>query len=152
FHFPLIYHYQLEMIGQLVVAPRAPGETFSVAERQLLENVAYLAAAAIHTIRLTADLQRSREHLVTAREEERRRLRRDVHDGLGPALAILSLQAETARDLVHTDPQKSEALLNEVVAGTQAAIADIRRVVYALRPPALDDLGLVSALKEQAAQ
>ena len=139
--FPLIYQYHLEMIGQLVVAPRAPGEAFSAGERQLLENIAHLAGAAVHTVHLTADLQRSRERLVTAREEERRRLRRDLHDGLGPALATLSLQAETARDLIQTDPQKSEALLNEVIAGTQAAVADIRRVVYALRPPALDDPG-----------
>jgi signal transduction histidine kinase len=143
---------QSQVIGHLIVAPRSQGETLNSADQRVLENVAHLTSAAFHDARLTADLQESRLRLVTAQEEERRRLRRDLHDGLGPALASLSLQAETARDLIHTDPQKSETLLNEVVAGTQAAIADIRRVVYALRPPALDDLGLLSALKEQAVQ
>ena len=128
---------------------RAAGEPLTTADQLLLKNIAHQAGTAVHTIRLTADLQRSREHLVNAREEERRRLRRDLHDGLGPALATLSLQAEVARDLVHSNPPKSEAMLNEVIAGTQAAITDIRRVVYALRPPALDDLRLVSALREQ---
>jgi signal transduction histidine kinase len=143
---------QSQIMGYLVVSPRSPGETLNSADRRILESIARQISAAFHDARLTADLQESRLRLVTAREEERRRLRRDLHDGLGPALASLSLQAETARDLIHSDPQKSEALLNEVVAGTQAAIADIRRVVYALRPPTLDDLGLISALKEQAAQ
>src|SRR5215204_7283522 len=79
---PLVY--QREEIGRLVIAPRAPGEGFSVADRRLLEDLARQAEIAVHAVRLTADLQRSRERLVTTREEERRRLRRDLHDGLGP--------------------------------------------------------------------
>jgi signal transduction histidine kinase len=101
-------------------------------------------------MRLTTDLQRSRERLVTAREEERRRLRRDLHDGLGPALATLSLQAEAARDAVSTEPALAVSLMNDLITQTQAAITDIRRLVYDLRPPALDDLGLVAAIRAQA--
>jgi signal transduction histidine kinase len=103
-------------------------------------------------VRLTADLQRSRERLVTAREEERRRLRRDLHDGLGPQLASLTLTLAAARELLRHDVDAADVLLQELAIHTQAAIADIRRVVYDLRPPALDDLGLVLALREQAAQ
>ncbi len=88
---------------------------------------------------------------MTAREEERRRLRRDLHDGLGPQLAALTLKLETARNRLGSDPL-AETLLAELTQRTQAAVADIRRLVYALRPPALDELGLVSALAEQAAQ
>src|SRR5207247_5901746 len=78
FILPLVYH--TEPIGELLLAPRAPGEAFTAADRRLLEDIAHQAGAAAHAVRLPADLQRSREHLVTAREEERRRLRRDLHD------------------------------------------------------------------------
>jgi signal transduction histidine kinase len=103
-------------------------------------------------VRLTADLQHSRERLVTAREEERRRIRRDLHDGLGPALASLTLKLDAARNLLARDPATAEALLLELKTQTQTAIADIRRLVYGLRPPALDELGLVSAIREHAAR
>ncbi len=147
---PLVY--QAEMVGQLLVAPRAPGEAFTSAERRLLEDIALQAGVAAHAVRLTAELQRSRERLVAAREEERRRLRRDLHDGLGPQLASLTLTLAAARELLRQDADAADVLLQELTVHTQAAIADIRRVVYDLRPPALDDLGLVLALREQAAK
>jgi len=146
---PLVY--QAETVGQLLVAPRAPGEAFTPAERRLLDDIALQAGVAAHAVRLTADLQRSRERLITAREEERRRLRRDLHDGLGPQLASLTLTLAAARELLRHDVDAADRLLQELAIHTQAAIADIRRVVYDLRPPALDDLGLVLALREQAA-
>jgi signal transduction histidine kinase len=145
---PLVY--QAETIGALIVGQRA-GETFSSADRRLLDDLARQAGIAAHAVRLTADLQRSREQLVAAREEERRRLRRDLHDGLGPQLASLTLRLETAGNRLTHDPQ-TQALLAELAAQTQAAVADIRRLVYALRPPTLDELGLVNALREAAAQ
>jgi len=146
---PLVY--QAETVGQLLVAPRAPGETFTPAELRLLEDIALQAGVAAHAVRLTADLQRARERLVTAREEERRRLRRDLHDGLGPQLASLTLTLAAARELLRHDVDAADMLLQELSIHTQAAITDIRRVVYDLRPPALDDLGLVLALREQVA-
>jgi signal transduction histidine kinase len=144
---PLIY--QAEIVGQLLVAPRT-GESFTPKERRLLEDIALQAGIAAYAVRLTADLQRSRERLVTAREEERRRLRRDLHDGLGPQLASLTLTLAAARELLRHDVAAADTLLQELTIHTQAAISDIRRVVYDLRPPALDDLGLVLALHEQA--
>jgi len=147
---PLVY--QTETVGQLLVAPRTPGEAFTLAERRLLEDIALQAGVAAHAVRLTADLQRSRERLITAREEERRRLRRDLHDGLGPQLASLTLTLAAARELLRHDVDAADRLLQELAIHTQAAITDIRRVVYALRPPALDDLGLVLALREQVAR
>jgi signal transduction histidine kinase len=145
---PLVY--QSETVGQLLVAPRAPGEAFTPSERRLLDDIALQAGIAAHAVRLTADLQRSREQLVAAREEERRRLRRDLHDGLGPQLASLTLTIAATRELLRHDPQAAERLLGELANHAQAAITDIRRIVYDLRPPALDDLGLVLALREQA--
>jgi signal transduction histidine kinase len=147
---PLVY--QGEALGQLLLAPRAPGEPFTAADRRLLDDLARQAGVAAHAVRLTADLQRSRERLVAAREEERRRLRRDLHDGLGPQLASLTLKLDAARNLLARDASAVDGLLGELKGQTQAAIGDIRRLVYALRPPALDELGLVGALRQQAAQ
>jgi signal transduction histidine kinase len=151
---PLVY--QNEQIGELRLAPRAPGETFTSADRALLNDLARQAGIAASAVRLTIDLQRlagelqhSRTQLVTTREEERRRLRRDLHDGLGPALGSLTLQLDTARNLFKSDPPAADALLVDLKTQVQTAIADIRRLVYELRPPTLDELGLVSALREQ---
>jgi len=143
---PLIYQ-GLE-VGALWVAPRAEGEGLSKADAQLLSELARQIGVAAHAASLTHDLQRSRERLVTAREEERRRLRRDLHDGLGPQLASQSLKLEAARDFLHAEPARAEALLDDLITQSQGLVADIRRLVYALRPPALDDLGLLSALRE----
>ncbi|MDP9354836.1 MAG: sensor histidine kinase [Chloroflexota bacterium] len=146
---PLVY--QGATVGTLLLAPRAPGEGFGAADRRLLEQIARQAGIAAHAVRLTADLQRSRERLVAAREEERRRLRRDLHDGLGPRLASLSLQLAAARNRLGHDPI-ADGLLTNLKAQTQEAVADVRRVVYALRLPALDELGLVGAIREHAAR
>lgn len=145
---PLVY--QSETVGQLELAPRAPGEPLSLADRRVLQGITHQAGIAAHAVQLAAELQASRERIVTAREEERRRLRRDLHDGLGPGLASLAVGIEAAKNTLRDDPAATERLLDELRAQTQEALADIRRVVYALRPPALDELGLVSALREQA--
>jgi two-component system, NarL family, sensor kinase len=150
FTLPLVYH--SETVGQLQLAPRSSNETFTAADRRLLSAIASHVGVAAHAVRLTADLQRSREHLVTTREEERRRLRRDLHDGLGPTLASMTLKLDAARNLLRQNSPALDPLLCELKAQTQATIVDIRRLVYDLRPPALDELGLVSALHEQIVQ
>src|SRR6516164_713361 len=138
-------------VGELVVAPRRPTESFNDADRRLLAGLAHHAGAAVHAADLTTQLQRSRERLVTAREEERRRIRRDLHDGLGPALAGIAMQLDAARRLMRSDPDTAGQLLRHLREQTQAAITDIRRLVYELRPAALDDLGLTGALAQHAA-
>jgi len=97
------------------------------------------------------ELQKSREGLVSAREEERRRLRRDLHDGVGPQLAALMLELETASDLVSDSPEAS-ALMAKLSKRAREIVSDVRRSVHALRPPALDELGLVEALREEASK
>ncbi len=150
---PLVY--RQERVGELWLAPRGPSEGLTPADQRLLHDLARQVGVAVHAVRLTADLQRltgdlqrSREQLVLAREEEHRRLRRDLHDGLGPRLAGLTLKLETARNRLAYDPL-ADTLLSDLIARTQDAVADIRRLVYALRPPALDELGLIPALQEQ---
>jgi signal transduction histidine kinase len=143
--------YQKEAVGELVLFPRTPGEPFGRSDLRLLEDLARQVGVAAHALRLTADLQRSRERLVTTREEERRRLRRDLHDGVGPQLAALTLKIEAARNRLSHDPQV-DALLSDLAERTRAAVDDVRGAVNALRPPSLDELGLIPALREGAAQ
>jgi len=131
-------------MGNLVLGRRGRSEPLSTADRRLLDDLARQAAAALYAVRLNVDLQRSRERLVMAREEERRRLRRDLHDSLGPTLAALGLKVETARNRLGRD-SAADGLLADLSVRTQGAVADIRRLVYGLRPPALDDLGLIGA-------
>ncbi|MCI0713390.1 MAG: histidine kinase, partial [Chloroflexi bacterium] len=142
---PLIY--QSETVGQLILAPRGRGENFSQAETQLLETIARQTSIAAYNVRLTDELKQSREQLVTTREEERRRLRRDLHDGLGPVLATISVGMDAISNLAE-NPQQTREVALEVKAQAQKALEDIRRIAYNLRPPALDELGLVAALKQ----
>jgi signal transduction histidine kinase len=150
--------YQAETVGYLLLAARA-GDTFGKADSRLLTDLARQAGVAVYAVRLTTHLQRlsaglqqARERLVTTREEERRRLRRDLHDGLGPQLSSQTLTLAAARKLLRQDPDAADRLLVDATTHAQEAIADIRRLVYALRPPALDDLGLLAALQEQLTQ
>jgi signal transduction histidine kinase len=126
---------------------------------RLVRDLAPQIAMALHSTllftelqQLTVDLQRSRERLVTAREEERRRLRRDLHDGLGPQLSSQTLTLSAIKKLLRQDPENADRLLSDAIVHAQEAVSDIRRLVYALRPPALDDLGLRGALEEQLNQ
>jgi two-component system NarL family sensor kinase len=139
-------------VGTLVVTARSPSGELSVADRRLLEGLARQAGVAVHAVELTTELRRSRQRLVTAREEERRRLRRDLHDGLGPTLAAMRLQLEAAGRLARADPLGTERMLGRLAGEARDAIAEIRRLAQGLRPPALDELGLVGALREQAAR
>jgi two-component system NarL family sensor kinase len=149
---PIELLYQGERVGELRAAPREPGRGFSAADRRALEAIGRQVAVAAHALQLTSDLRRSRERLVLAREEERRRLRRDLHDELGPTLAAIALELDAARELVRAQPAEADATLDRAAAQTRDGVAEVRRIVYELRPPTLDDLGLVGALSERARQ
>ena len=144
---PLVH--QNEPVGQLAVAPRSATEPFDLTDRRLLADVGGQVAVVAYALFLTADLQRSRERLVTAREEERSRLRRDLHDGLQPALSGVVLGLDAVRNILGRSGGADE-LLARLMSELDTAAADVRRLVYGLRPPALDELGLVGALRQQA--
>lgn len=92
------------------------------------------------------ELQRSRERILAAAEEERRRLRHDLHDGLGPTLASLAMALDTARLTLHERPEQVGPLLSDLRQRLADAVGDIRELVAGLRPPTLDDLGLAGAV------
>jgi signal transduction histidine kinase len=141
-----------ESVGDLLVAPRAAAGGLEPADDRVLADLAGRLAAAAYAVRLSGDLAESRERLVTAREEERRRLRRDLHDGLGPQLSAVVMTLDTAGSALRREDTGRAATL-VAAAGTQAAdaVADVRRLVHGLRPPTLDDLGLLGALRAGAA-
>jgi two-component system NarL family sensor kinase len=145
---PLVY--SGERVGTLLVEPAESDVTLRTSAAGLLTGIAGPIAAAVRATALSRDLAGSRERLVAATEEERRRLRRDLHDGLGPALSSTVLGLSRARDLVSRDPAAAVEQLGQLTAQVQDAVTDVRRLVYGLRPPALDELGLVGALDEQA--
>ncbi len=124
---------------------RVPERPPSAAEERLLHDLARQLGGALHARLLSEDLQRARERLVLAREEERRRLRRDLHDGIGPALAGLTLKAETARALLPPGSDGASRQLRDLSEEIRRTVIDVRRLVEGLRPPALDELGLADA-------
>jgi signal transduction histidine kinase len=142
--------YQNEVVGQLDIAQRGRNERFTRDERRLLTTIAALAAITVQAVQLSDELQQSRQHIITAREEERRRIRRNLHDGLGHQLASQTLGLEAVAQLMLTNPDKARTLISSLQDQAQEAIQDMRRLVYDLRPPVLDELGLTGALEESA--
>ena len=135
-------------IGTMAVA--TGGAPLRRRTRARLDRLAEQAGVAAHSVLLAHHLQASREEAVAVREEERRRLYRDLHDGLGPSLAALALNVEVARESLESDPDRAAALLDRALPTLQATVAEVRSVVHGLRPPALDDLGLIGAVRELA--
>jgi signal transduction histidine kinase len=125
---------------------------FGPSDRLVLDRLAAQAAVAAHTVLLAHDVQRARQAVIVAREEERRQLRRDLHDDIGPALAALALQAEAALTLAHDDPDAAATLVARLVPRLNAAVGDVRALVHELRPPSLDELGLATSVRELAAR
>ena len=147
--------HQGAFVGALCLAPRSPGEEFSPADRLLLRDLATQSGAAAHEVQLTGalrssleDLRRSRERLVEAQEEERRRIQRDLHDGLGPLLASMRLRLEACLEVAEKTDIPLSGDLERLYELVGEATGDVRGLVYDLRPPVLDQLGLVPAIRQ----
>ena len=121
-------------------------------DRRLLDDLAHQLGGVVHAAGLLETVRDAQHRLVLAREEERRRLRRDLHDGLGPALASLTLQVDTLRNRIGVDGTDPDAELLRLRHAIQATVVDVRRIVEGLRPPALDELGLRGALEQLVAR
>jgi signal transduction histidine kinase len=136
------------VVGHLVAGMRRGQARLSERDRAALRRIAAIAAAAVHQVQLTDELRRARGRLASVLEDERRRIRRDLHDGLGPALATVVMGLEETRAVHRRDPERTDELLLDLKTQTRGAIEDIRSLVYGLRPPALDDLGLLGAVEQ----
>ncbi|MFF0433753.1 sensor histidine kinase [Streptomyces sp. NPDC004327] len=147
--FPLVY--QGNDIGHLLVPPRHGELALDDQDREAVRLLADHSAPAIASLRLYEELQTSREQIVLAREEERRRLRHDLHDGLGPALSGLRLQVDAVRAAIPAEP-KALRSLTAVSEGIGRAIDELRRITVGLAPAALDHADLPRALQRLAEQ
>src|SRR5262245_7421319 len=147
--YPLLHHGV--SVGELNVAPR-PGERLRPRDHRLVADLAPQVAGAVRAVELAHELESARARLVRLREEERRRIRRDLHDGLGPALAGLTFTIDAARNLAGSDIARADGLLVSATEQAQSLIADVRRLIYGLRPPTLDELGLVASLEGLASR
>ncbi len=146
-HTRIAINYREVAVGWLAIGSRLPNEQLTTSEHLLLNRLARLVGITLHAAQTGEMLQASREQLVTAREEERRRIRRDLHDDLGPTLASLRLQLSAVRRTVRDNPDEAERLIDELRDDVRAATGEIRRLVYDLWPPMLDEFGLIGALR-----
>lgn len=142
--------YQGERVGRLVLPVQGFRSMLSYRDQGLLVDLVRQAAVAIRARLLATELQESRERLVIGREDDRRRIRRDLHDGLGPVLGGVALRLQAAGNAIDSDPSRARELVGLARTEVSDALDDVRRLVHDLRPPALDDLGLEAAVRQQA--
>ncbi len=141
-----------ETVGTLVVAGRAPGEAFNEADLRLLNALAPQVAVVVRAQDLTEALEDERDRVLAATTSERDRLRRDLHDGLGPSLSGIGLGLEAVETAVgHGDSGTATDVLSVLRAETRTAVSEVRRILDDLRPSALDGARLVDALTRYAA-
>lgn len=133
---------------ELVLGVRQGQQQLDPEDARVLEVLAVPLGIAFRATMLSSQLQAARERLVSAREEERRRLRNDLHDGLGPTLAAVSLGLPIARKWIAQDPHAAGELIDELGDELKGAIGEVRRVASNLRPSALDELDLIAAIHE----
>jgi signal transduction histidine kinase len=142
--------YRGDRVGRLVLPVLGVRSMLSRRDQGLLVDLVRQAAIAIRASLLAGEVQESRERLVLGREDDRRRIRRDLHDGLGPALGGVALRLQAADNAVESDPARARELVGLARTEVREALDDVRRLVHDLRPPALDDLGLAAAVRQQA--
>lgn len=139
--------YRGAQIGRLLLPEERA--TLRSSDERLLADMVRQAAAAARAGQLAEELQRSRVQLVTAVEDERRRLRNELHDGLGPTLAAIASRIDMARITARTSPEQADGTLGLAREEVTGVLAEVRRLVHGLRPPALDDVGLAGAVRQQ---
>ncbi|WP_448002260.1 ATP-binding protein [Agromyces bauzanensis] len=145
--FPIVFHG--EELAELVVPPRRGESALTDRDRAVVERIAVHAAPALHGARALAELSDAHARLVLAREEERRRLRRDLHDDLSPTLSGLSLAAAAVAKRAATVAPELADQAAELHRDIQAAVEQTREIAYGLRPPILDDRGLAAAIRDR---
>jgi signal transduction histidine kinase len=141
--------HQGELLGAFSVLARA-GEALTPSQEKLLSDLAAQAGLILRNVRLIEELRASRQRIVSAQDEERRRIERNIHDGAQQSLVALAVKLRLARTLAGRDPAKAEAILDELQGETQEALENLRDLARGIYPPLLADKGLVAALEAQA--
>jgi signal transduction histidine kinase len=140
-----------DVLGALTIL-KPPKEPITPAEQRLVDDLAAQAGLIFRNFQLIEDLRSSRQRLVTAQDEERRRLERNLHDGAQQQLVALSVRLKLARNLAQTDVGKADEVMEKLEGDVQQALADLRDLAHGIYPPVLADRGLVEALRSQIAR
>jgi signal transduction histidine kinase len=138
------------VVGRLIVGTRDRDAALSARDVQVITAVGAQVGELLHAIELDEQLRDSRRRVVASREEERRRLRNDLHDGLGPALGAIALALAAAENSYETNPSKARELVADARKQVRSTVTEVRRIVHGLRPPALDEVGLMEAVSAYA--
>jgi len=141
-----------ELVGELLLGLDPPATTVPRDTALVVGLLATPLAHAVRSARLAADLQRSRERIAETAEAERRRLRHDLHDGLGPVLTGLGYSADAASRLLRTRPDDAEEVLGRLRTDARDALVEVRRIIADLGPADLDGTGLTAALQALSAR
>jgi signal transduction histidine kinase len=141
--------HQGELLGALALK-KAPGESLTPAEERLLSDLGSQAGLVLRNARLIEELRASRQRLVAAQDEERRRIERNIHDGAQQQLVALAVKLRLAESLTERDPARARELIAQVTGETQSALEDLRDLARGIYPPLLADQGLAAALEAQA--
>jgi len=136
------------LVGLIYVENRSRANVFQESDVETLQVFASQIAVLVHNARLNDMLQKSREQIVIAREEERRQMRRELHDSLGPRLGGVILELGTAIAQIDDNSESAIQKLIGIKSELKNSIEDIRQLARNLRPPALDDLGLIESIQE----
>ena len=140
---------QGEVLGAFSLRMPASDPMTPTKER-LVHDLAAQASLVLRNVRLVEDLRASRQRLVAAQDEERRRLERNIHDGAQQQLVALAVKARLARQFTEREPEKAADLLAQIETETQTALEDLRDLARGIYPPLLADQGLAAALEAQS--
>jgi signal transduction histidine kinase len=138
-------------VGELVICPARGESAMSAADARLIATLIAPVAAIVHAGQLTRRLASAHERTLAAAQRERSRIRRDLHDGLGPSLSGVALGLEAVQAALPDDTQTAGTLTARMRTEVAGAVEDVRRIIDELRPAALEDVGLAAALRERAA-
>ncbi len=138
-----------EVVGRVVVSGRH-GELLDRATLESLDDLTPVVATVVQLVARTRELTESRARIASARDEERRVLRRELHDGFGPGLAGVALGLRAAGNLMATDPAAAGPLVRQMADEIDQRVEEVRTLARGLLPPVLDELGLVPAIVELA--
>jgi len=141
--------HQGELLGALTLAMPAT-DPMNPSRAKLVRDVAAQAGLVLRNVRLIEELRASRQRLVAAQNEERRRIERNIHDGAQQQLVALSVQLRLAESMVGKEPEKERQLLHRLQAATAEALEDLRDLARGIYPPLLAEEGLVAAIESQA--
>jgi signal transduction histidine kinase len=144
--------YDAQPVGNLIVGPRHGEHRLSRADQKVIDLLAAPLAIVLHAQALTEDLKVSRERVIDAAEEERARLRRELHDSLGPLLTGAAFKADGIALAAQSRPERAESLAIELADQLRQSVEGVRQLAYGLRPAELDELGLVGALREEGSR